>query len=173
MAEFGGLLRLGPMDRSVLGAAVVGLVPTAWLAPGEELRVAAAGALAIAGVPLLAGDAEHGLRRLGAGLLGLVWLGALAGPAPSGVLALSANVSAFNLGNGLGAWLGGTTIDLGLDLGLGLGVRDVTLTAALATTTALLLSLAVWARTRRPDTRLPTLDTTPSTTDTPVHQKTP
>ncbi|MFC9398642.1 MFS transporter [Streptomyces sp. NPDC057027] len=64
-------------------------------------------------------------------------------------LALSANVSAFNLGNGLGAWLGGTTI------GLGLGVRDVTLTAALATTTALLLSPAMWARTRRPDTRLP------------------
>ncbi|MBB4980995.1 MULTISPECIES: MFS transporter [Streptomyces] len=82
-------------------------------------------------------------------------------------LALSANVSAFNLGNGLGAWLGGTTIDLGL------GVRDVTLTAALATTTALLLSLAMWARTRRPDTELPTLDTTPSATDTPVHQKTP
>ncbi|MFB7454355.1 hypothetical protein [Streptomyces sp. NPDC056194] len=167
VAEFDGLLRLGPVDRAVLGAAIVGLVPTAWLAPGEELRVAAAEALAIAGVPLLAGDAEHGLRRLGAALLGLVWLGALAGLAPSGVLALSANVSAFNLGNGLGAWLGGTTI------GLGLGVRDVTLTAALATTTALLLSLARWARTRRPDTRLPTLDTTPSTTDTPVHQKTP
>ncbi|MEU1229660.1 MFS transporter [Streptomyces sp. NPDC005828] len=82
-------------------------------------------------------------------------------------LALSANVSAFNLGNGLGAWLGGTTIDLGL------GVRDVTLTAALATTAALLLSFAMWARTRRPETRLPTLDTTPSATDTPVHQKTP
>ncbi|WP_086832365.1 MFS transporter [Streptomyces sp. NRRL B-24572] len=86
-------------------------------------------------------------------------------------LALSANVSAFNLGNGLGAWLGGTTIDLGF------GVRDVTLTAALATTAALLLSLAMWARGRRTDTELPALDTSTSTADTgvgtPVHQKTP
>ncbi|MGW1093985.1 phosphatidate cytidylyltransferase, partial [Streptomyces sp. NPDC002596] len=44
VAEFGGLLRLGPVDRAVLGAAIVGLVLTAWLAPGEVLRVAAAGA---------------------------------------------------------------------------------------------------------------------------------
>ncbi|MEE1756457.1 MFS transporter [Streptomyces sp. SP18CS02] len=58
-------------------------------------------------------------------------------------LALSANVSAFNLGNGLGAWLGGTTIDLGL------GVRSVTLTAALATAVALALSLLMWNHVRR------------------------
>ncbi|MEV6246815.1 phosphatidate cytidylyltransferase [Streptomyces sp. NPDC051742] len=88
VAEFGGLLRLGPLDRVVLGAAVVGLVLAAWLAPGEVLRVAAAGALVIAGVPLLSGDAEHGLRRLGAGLLGLVWLGALAGLVPLGAVGL-------------------------------------------------------------------------------------
>ncbi|MFK3733838.1 phosphatidate cytidylyltransferase [Streptomyces sp. NPDC088090] len=88
VVEFGGLLRLGPVDRVVLGAAVVGLVLTAWLAPGEVLRTAAVGALAIAGVPLLSGDAEHGLRRLGAGLLGLVWLGTLAGLVPSGALGL-------------------------------------------------------------------------------------
>ncbi|MEE1816763.1 phosphatidate cytidylyltransferase [Streptomyces sp. SP18ES09] len=86
--EFGALLRLGPVDRAVLGAAVVGLVLTAWLTPGELLRVAAAGALAIAGVPLLSGDAEHGLRRLGAGLLGLVWLGVLAGLVPLGATGL-------------------------------------------------------------------------------------
>ncbi|KKZ74967.1 phosphatidate cytidylyltransferase [Streptomyces showdoensis] len=88
VAEFGGLLRLGPLDRAVLGAAVVGLVLTAWLAPGEVPRVAAIGALAIAGVPLLSGDAEHGLRRLGAGLLGLVWLGALAGLVTAGAVGL-------------------------------------------------------------------------------------
>ncbi|MFI6416455.1 phosphatidate cytidylyltransferase [Streptomyces sp. NPDC050842] len=88
VAEYGGLLRLAAVDRAVLGAAVVGLILTAWLAPGEMLRVAAIGALAIAGVPLLSGDAEHGLRRLGAGLLGLVWLGALAGLVPSGALGL-------------------------------------------------------------------------------------
>ncbi|GAA3091871.1 hypothetical protein GCM10017562_73860 [Streptomyces roseofulvus] len=88
VAEFGGLLRLGPVDRVVLGAAVVGLVLTAWLAPGELLRVGAAGALAIAAVPLLSGDAEHGLHRLAAGLLGLVWLGVLAGLVLSGALGL-------------------------------------------------------------------------------------
>ncbi|MEU9700657.1 phosphatidate cytidylyltransferase [Streptomyces sp. NPDC047981] len=88
VAEYGGLLKLGPVDRVVLGAAVLGLVLTAWLAPGEVLRVAAVGALAIAGVPLLSGDAEHGLRRLGTGLLGLVWLGVLAGLVPLGTLGL-------------------------------------------------------------------------------------
>ncbi|WP_282692989.1 MFS transporter [Streptomyces sp. CC208A] len=80
-------------------------------------------------------------------------------------LALSANVSAFNLGNGLGAWLGGTTIDLGL------GVRSVTLTAALATSVALALSLAMWAHSRRTSPPLPSPD--PSGTTTPTPQKTP
>ncbi|MBB4985053.1 MULTISPECIES: phosphatidate cytidylyltransferase [Streptomyces] len=109
VAEYGGLLRMGPVDRAVLGAAVVGLVLTAWLAPGEVLRAAAAGALAIAGVPLLSGDAEHGLRRLGAGLLGLVWLGALAGLVPSGAVGLVlfvavsiADIVAYGAGRRLG-----------------------------------------------------------------------
>lgn len=88
VAEYGGLLRLGLPDRVVLGAAVVGLIGTAWLAPGEILRAAGIGALAIAAVPLLSGDAEHGLRRLGAGLLGLVWLGVLAGLVSLGALGL-------------------------------------------------------------------------------------
>ncbi|WP_395365783.1 phosphatidate cytidylyltransferase [Streptomyces sp. YH02] len=88
VAEYGGLVSLGRVDRVLLGAAVVGLVLTVWLAPGEVLRVAAAGALAIAGAPLLSGDAEHGLRRLAAGLLGLVWLGTLAGLVSLGALGL-------------------------------------------------------------------------------------
>ncbi|MFG2022844.1 MFS transporter [Streptomyces sp. NPDC048825] len=88
---------------------------------------------------------------------------AVASAAPA--LALSANVSAFNLGNGLGAWLGGTTIDLGF------GVRSVTLTAALATTIALVLSLAMWARGRRESPELPALDA--STADVALSQKTP
>ncbi|MFF0428503.1 phosphatidate cytidylyltransferase [Streptomyces sp. NPDC004520] len=88
VAEFGGLLRLGPVDRTVLGAAVLALVLTTWLAPAQVPRAAAAGALAIAGVPLLTGDAEHGLRRLTAGLLGLAWLGTLAALVPSGALGL-------------------------------------------------------------------------------------
>ncbi|WP_369241887.1 phosphatidate cytidylyltransferase [Streptomyces sp. R21] len=80
--EFGGLLQLGWTDRVVLAAAVTGVVAAAWLAPGQVLRVVAIGALAVAAVPLLAGDADHGLRRLGAGLLGLAWLSVLAALVP-------------------------------------------------------------------------------------------
>ncbi|GGU32449.1 MFS transporter [Streptomyces violascens] len=75
---------------------------------------------------------------------------AVAAAAPA--LALSANVSAFNLGNGLGAWLGGATINLGF------GVREVPLTAALATTVALALSLAMWSRSRHDSSALPPLE---------------
>ncbi|MBN3932897.1 MFS transporter [Streptomyces verrucosisporus] len=88
---------------------------------------------------------------------------AVASAAPA--LALSANVSAFNLGNGLGAWLGGTTIDLGF------GVRSVTLTAALATSVALALSLIMWARSRSESSDLPALEA--STTDTALTRKAP
>ncbi|GAA3976752.1 phosphatidate cytidylyltransferase [Streptomyces sp. NBC_01352] len=87
--EFGGLMRLGRPDRAVLAAAVAGVVLTAWLAPGQELRAGAIGALAVAAVPLLAGDADHGLHRLGAGLLGLAWLSVLAALVPLGASALA------------------------------------------------------------------------------------
>ncbi|QMU71670.1 MFS transporter [Streptacidiphilus sp. P02-A3a] len=89
---------------------------------------------------------------------------AVAAAAPA--LALSANVSAFNLGNGLGAWLGGTTIDLGFN------ARAVTLTAALATTVALLLSLAMWARGRRASPELPALGDVTITADAALAQET-
>ncbi|WP_190189874.1 phosphatidate cytidylyltransferase [Streptomyces minutiscleroticus] len=87
--EFGGLMRLGRTDRVVLAAAVTGVVLAAWLAPGQVLRAAAAGALAVAAVPLLAGDTDYGLHRLGAGLLGLSWLGVLAALVPLGASALA------------------------------------------------------------------------------------
>ncbi|GHA30972.1 hypothetical protein GCM10010329_63010 [Streptomyces spiroverticillatus] len=87
--EYGGLLGLPRTDRAVLAAAVSGVVLTAWLAPGNEVRAAAVGALVLAAVPLLAGDSEHGLRRLGAGLLGLVWLSVLAGLVSLGAVALA------------------------------------------------------------------------------------
>ncbi len=89
VAEYGGLLRLGRADRFVLAAAVTGVVLAAWLAPGQILRIVALGALAVAAVPLLAGDADDGLRRLGAGLLGLAWLSALAALVPLGADALA------------------------------------------------------------------------------------
>jgi phosphatidate cytidylyltransferase len=107
--EFGGLMQLPWADRGVLAAAVVGVVLAAWLAPGEVLRVVAVGALAVAAVPLLSGDAEHGLRRLGAGLLGLAWLSVLAALVPLGASALVvfvavsvADIVAYFAGQGLG-----------------------------------------------------------------------
>lgn len=89
VAEFGRLLRLGRADQVVLGAAVVGMVLVAWLAPGHVLRALAVGALAVASVPLLAGDADRGLHRLGSGLLGLAWLSVLASLVPLGATALA------------------------------------------------------------------------------------
>lgn len=87
--EFGGLMRLGRADRVVLAAAVTGVVLTAWWAPGQVFRAVGIGALAVAAVPLLAGDADHGLRRLGTGLLGLAWLSVLAALVPLGASALA------------------------------------------------------------------------------------
>ncbi|MER5888011.1 phosphatidate cytidylyltransferase [Streptomyces sp. NPDC001941] len=87
--EFGALTDLPRTDRAVLAVAVSGVVLTSWLAPGHEVRAAAVGALALAAVPLLAGDSVHGLRRLTTGLLGLVWLSVLAALAPLGTTALA------------------------------------------------------------------------------------
>ncbi|MEU1177643.1 phosphatidate cytidylyltransferase [Streptomyces sp. NPDC005820] len=107
--EYGGLLRLPPVDRAVLVAAVTGVVLAAWLAPGQVPRVVAVGALAVAAVPLLAGDADQGLRRLGAGLLGLAWLSVLAALVPLGASGLAlfvavsvADITAYFAGRRLG-----------------------------------------------------------------------
>ncbi|MFJ6390335.1 phosphatidate cytidylyltransferase [Streptomyces sp. NPDC091972] len=107
--EFGGLMSLGRLDRAVLAAAVTGVVLTVWLAPGEVLRALGAGALAVAAVPLLGGDADHGLRRLGAGLLGLAWLSVPAALVPLGADGLAlfvavsvADITAYFAGRRLG-----------------------------------------------------------------------
>ncbi|MFE6481937.1 phosphatidate cytidylyltransferase [Streptomyces sp. NPDC057757] len=107
--EFGGLMRMSRMDRAVLAASVTGVVLTAWLAPGQELRAVAVGALAVAAVPLLAGDADHGLHRLSVGLFGLAWLSVLAALVPLGASALAlfvavsiADIVASFAGRGLG-----------------------------------------------------------------------
>ena len=66
--------------------------------------------------------------------------------APNGrTLASSLNIAAFNLGNALGAWAGGVTIDRGL------GLSALPLIAA--GTTAIGLVLALWSLRldRRPD----------------------
>jgi len=66
---------------------------------------------------------------------------AKAGGAPN--LASSANIAAFNLGNALGAWLGGVTIDHGP------GLHAVTLVAACITFSGLLVALLSWQLERR------------------------
>ncbi|WP_078937802.1 phosphatidate cytidylyltransferase [Streptomyces virginiae] len=87
--EFGALTHLPWPDRAVLACAVTSVVLTSWLAPGQEVRAAAVGALTIAVVPLLAGDSSQGLRRLGTSLLGLIWLSTLAALAPLGTTSLA------------------------------------------------------------------------------------
>jgi len=69
-------------------------------------------------------------------------------------LASSMNIAAFNLGNALGAWLGGVTIDHGP------GLHAVTLVAALITTGGLLVALISWKLDRQasPASTLKTAD---------------
>lgn len=107
--EYGRLLRLGRIDQVVLVLAVAGVVLTAWREPEQVLRVAGIAALAVAAVPLVAGDTEDGLRRTTAGLLGLAWLSPLAALAPLGATALAlfvavsvADITAFFAGPRLG-----------------------------------------------------------------------
>jgi len=58
-------------------------------------------------------------------------------------LASSVNIAAFNLGNALGAWLGGVTIDHGP------GLHAVSLVAALITTAGLVVALISWKLDRK------------------------
>ncbi|MCH9691285.1 MAG: MFS transporter [Gammaproteobacteria bacterium] len=67
---------------------------------------------------------------------------ALAVAAPT--LALSVNVSAFNLGNGLGAWMGGIVLDFGF------GIRAVLLAAAVLAVISLAIILLSWRQSRQP-----------------------
>lgn len=59
-------------------------------------------------------------------------------------LALSVNVSAFNLGNGLGAWMGGTVLDLGF------GIRAIPLAAAVLAALSLAITVIMWRLNRKP-----------------------
>ena len=58
-------------------------------------------------------------------------------------LASSVNIAAFNLGNALGAWLGGVTIDHGP------GLHAVSLVAALITAGGLVVALVSWKLDRK------------------------
>lgn len=76
-AEYGRLVRLPLADRVALVVLVAGLPMAAWLIPAQLPRLLAAAILVVAAVPLVAGDSEHGLRRLVFGVFGLVWLAPL------------------------------------------------------------------------------------------------
>ncbi|RJL26477.1 phosphatidate cytidylyltransferase [Bailinhaonella thermotolerans] len=87
--EYGGLTGLPRADRVVLALAAAVPPLAAWLAPAHLPRAIGAAALAVALVPLLAADADGGLRRLGLGVLGVAWFAPLAGVVLLGPVALA------------------------------------------------------------------------------------
>lgn len=107
-AEYARLARLPVADRAVLTAAVVGLPVVAWLLPARLPTVLAVSVLAVAVVPLLGGDAEHGFRRLAYGVFGVAWLAPLTGVVLLGptALALFAAVSVADIA----AYFGGRLV---------------------------------------------------------------
>jgi phosphatidate cytidylyltransferase len=93
----------------VLALDVTAVVLTTGWEPDQTFRVVGVGMLAVTAVPILAGDATHGLRRVGAGVLGVAWFSPLAGLVPLGATALAlfaavsvADVVAFFAGPRLG-----------------------------------------------------------------------
>ena len=87
--EYGKLVGLGRIDQMVVALAVTAVVLTTWWEPDQTFRVVGAGMMVVAAVPIVAGDATHGLRRVGAGVLGVAWLSPLAGVVPLGASALA------------------------------------------------------------------------------------
>ncbi|MEH3033091.1 MAG: phosphatidate cytidylyltransferase [Aeromicrobium erythreum] len=109
VVEAGRLFRLPRVDVVVLAAAFVAAVATVWLAPEHVVRVVGGGLLALAAVPVLAGDAQGGLRRVTSSWFALLWLLPLAGLVVLGPTALAifvavsvADVVAFFAGPRLG-----------------------------------------------------------------------
>ncbi len=107
--EYGALVGLCRVDKVVLVLVLTAVVLTTWLEPDQIFRVVGAGMVAVAAIPIVAGDATHGLRRVGAGVLGIAWLSPIAGVVPLGAAALAlfaavslADVVAFFAGPRLG-----------------------------------------------------------------------
>jgi phosphatidate cytidylyltransferase len=103
--EYRGLVRLPRNDFLALSAGLVALCATAWLEPTRLPAVIAAVVAVLAAVPLLAGDAADGLRRVSLSLLGIAWLGGVCGLVLLGGSAL-ALVFAVSVAD-VGAYLGG------------------------------------------------------------------
>jgi phosphatidate cytidylyltransferase len=77
--EYGRLVRLPRLDRTVLAVLAAALPFLAWLVPHALPRLVVAALLTMAAVPVLSRDTADGLRRLSTGVLGLAWLAPLAG----------------------------------------------------------------------------------------------
>lgn len=126
----GGRLADGDVGRAVLAvlAVLTAVCLVFWLCgPVPALAVAALFLFGASGFSIIPSLQAH-IQRI-----------AIAAP----TLALSVNVSAFNLGNGFGAWLGGQVLDLGW------GTGAVPLTSAAVCGLALLLAAAShWWRNR-------------------------
>ncbi|MFD0690506.1 phosphatidate cytidylyltransferase [Actinomadura fibrosa] len=103
--EYGRLADLRAAERAVLAVALVALPVTAWLAPSHVLRALMVALLAVALVPVLAGDAEGGAARARGAVFGLVWLAPLTGLVLLGADAapLCAAIAVADVG----AWCGG------------------------------------------------------------------
>jgi phosphatidate cytidylyltransferase len=106
--EYGRLAGLRSVETTVLAGALVALPVTAWLAPGQMLRVAAAALLAVVLVPVLAGDDSDGARRARDAAFGVLWLAPLTGLVLLGELAtpLCAAVAVADVA----AWCGGKAL---------------------------------------------------------------
>ncbi|MFC6886406.1 MULTISPECIES: phosphatidate cytidylyltransferase [Actinomadura] len=87
-AEYARLARLRRTDLAVMAAALVAFPLTAWLAPGHLLRLLVAALLAVALLPVLAGDTATGAERARGAAFGVVWLAPLSGLVLLGDLAL-------------------------------------------------------------------------------------
>ena len=121
------------------------------------LTLALIGTLAALAIVLLGLAAVMSIKSLAIALILLLGIAAFATVAPlqlrvleaSGpngrTLASSLNIAAFNLGNALGAWAGGVTIDRGL------GLSALPLIAAGITAIGLVLALCSLRLDRRPD----------------------
>ncbi|MGP4113517.1 phosphatidate cytidylyltransferase [Streptomyces sp. 4N509B] len=104
-AEYGRLAGLGVADRAVMGAAVVALPLASWLAPGHVTRLLFVVLIAVALLPVLAGDAAGGADRARGAVFGVVWLLPLTGLVLLGdeALPLCAAIAAADVC----AWCGG------------------------------------------------------------------
>jgi phosphatidate cytidylyltransferase len=108
LAEYHRLVRLHLAETAVAAVTLLAVIGTAGLSPALVPRLLAAGALAVALVPVVGGDEQEGLRRAAAGVFGVAWLAPLTGLVTLGAVAMPL-VVAVSLGD-VGAWCAGKAL---------------------------------------------------------------